>query len=652
MNSTRVLGALLIASLVDLAAIVVTGDVSFLGSVGSTGFVLRIAFALVLLGVSYVRRKEPRRAALYGYAVVLLVLVSLLHVRGYRLRGDGLWYYSYAHSVAIDGDVDLGNQYRRLGIDTARGSQTVRETGRARYTFPVGAPLAWVPFVWLGHVGAAFRNAYGLETAYDGYADPYFHAVALGNLLIGWLGLLVLDRFLRRWFPPWVAFWATAGVGLGSFFSWYLAYHSIYTHALTFLLIVLFLELWVRGPSSVREYALLGLVLGAAACVRWQNAVFCLLPAYTLAGKLCQKDWRFVAGAGGAFGLAVLLGLVPQFWSWNQIFGSYYVGVPQGVGYVRWLEPFVTETLFASRHGLFSWSPLLLFAALGLPGFVRRQPRTGLPLLGMLVLLTYINSSVTDWWAGGSFGARRFDSVLPILALGLATTIAYADALVRRQPRAVTAALVVMFVIGNGLLMEQYRKGRIPVDATISWENAAEGGLEDIFDAVGYPFSFPMNWLFAFRYDRPKTQYDILIGNYLFHSMHNLGGLIELGSSDPPFIGNGWGGVERFRDTDREVRLARGPRSGIFVPTDRAESLRVTIECAVPEGVEPVPVEVSVNGARVGALFPSVEMAEHAFNVDARFWRRVNLLELVPVEDTAGEPFLAVDRLRFEQLSP
>ena len=298
MNSTRVLGALLIASLVDLAAIVVTGDVSFLGSVGSTGFVLRIAFALVLLGVSYVRRKEPRRAALYGYAVVLLVLVSLLHVRGYRLRGDGLWYYSYAHSVAIDGDVDLGNQYRRLGIDTARGSQTVRETGRARYTFPVGAPLAWVPFVWLGHVGAAFRNAYGLETAYDGYADPYFHAVALGNLLIGWLGLLVLDRFLRRWFPPWVAFWATAGVGLGSFFSWYLAYHSIYTHALTFLLIVLFLELWVRGPSSVREYALLGLVLGAAACVRWQNAVFCLLPAYTLAGKLCQKDWRFVAGAG------------------------------------------------------------------------------------------------------------------------------------------------------------------------------------------------------------------------------------------------------------------------------------------------------------------------------------------------------------------
>ena len=100
------------------------------------------------------------------------------------------------------------------------------------------------------------------------------------------------------------------------------------------------------------------------------------------------------------------------------------------------------------------------------------------------------------------------------------------------------------------------------------------------------------------------------------------------------------------------MRVAKGPRSGVFIPTDRPETLRVYIECAVPEGVEPVPVEVFVNGARVGAFFPSVAMVEHAFNVDARFWQRVNLLELVPVEDTAGEPFLAVDRLRFERLSP
>jgi hypothetical protein len=78
----------------------------------------------------------------------------------------------------------------------------VRETGLARFTFPVGGPMLWVPFVELGHLGAALRNAYGLATSYDGFSNPYFNAVALGNLLIGWTGLIVLDRLLRRWFSP------------------------------------------------------------------------------------------------------------------------------------------------------------------------------------------------------------------------------------------------------------------------------------------------------------------------------------------------------------------------------------------------------------------------------------------------------------------
>jgi len=59
-----------------------------------------------------------------------LVCLRLLHFRGYS--GDGLWYYSLAHSVAFDGDIDLGDQYRRLCIESASGSQPVRETGRPR----------------------------------------------------------------------------------------------------------------------------------------------------------------------------------------------------------------------------------------------------------------------------------------------------------------------------------------------------------------------------------------------------------------------------------------------------------------------------------------------------------------------------------------
>ena len=648
--SRRALRAAILLVFLDLALLVSTGGISLIGPASGEGFAFRIAVALALLGVSY--RLDGKCAALHGYAALLLLALPLLHFRGFRLRGDGLWYYSYAHSLAMDGDVELQNQYRTLGIDDRRGSQLVRETGRARYTFPVGAPMAWVPLLWLGHASVWWSNVYGMENAYDGLADPYLHTVALGNLLFGWLGLLVLDRFLRKWFSPWVSFVATIGIGAASFLAWYVTYHAIYTHALTFLVVVLFLKKWSDGPSSVRDFALLGLILGIAVSVRWQNAVFGLLPAWSLRAWVFRREWRFIAIAGASFGALLLLGVLPQLVSWKLIFGRFYVGVPQGIGYVRWLDPFLTEILFASRHGLFSWSPVLLFAALGLPGFIRREPAVGAPLVALLLILTYVNSTVSDWWGGGSFGARRFDSVLPVFALGLATTIRFAVALVERYPKAVVSATLAAFVVGNGLLMEQYRKGRIPVDDTISWQTAAEGGLEDIFDGVGYPFSFPMNWLFAARYDRPRTQYDILVGKYLFHRMHHLNGIIDLGLDDPPFIGNGWSGVRDWRERRREVRFALGPRAGLFVPTDRAEPLRLFIECAAPPGEQAIPVEVWLNGARLGGFFPGVGMTEHAFTAEAGFWQRINLLELVPSEETAGRPFLAVDGLRFERLEP
>jgi hypothetical protein len=635
---------------IDLGLIVLSGGLSAFGPLDSGGFTFRLVSALFLLGLHYFLARRPEKASFYGYLGLLLLLIPLLHFRGYRLRGDGLWYYSYAHSVSFDRDIDLTNQYQRLGIDHFRGSQPVRESGLARYTFPVGAPLMWVPFVQVGHLGVWLRNVHGIETAYDGYSDPYFHSVALSSLLIGWVGLLVLDRFLRRWFSPAMSFATVAATGFASFLMWYLAYQPIYTHTLTFLLICSLLLRWVHHREAASDFAILGLLLGAAACVRWQNAVFGILPALSLARGLMDKRWRFSLTGAGALAGTFLLGILPQLVTWKIIFDRFWIGVPLGAGYMRWADPFLTETLFSSRHGLFSWSPVLIFAAFGLFGFLWRHPRFGLPLMCLLILQTYINSAVADWWAGGSFGARRFDSVLPILALGLATAVAWLSKFVRRRPEAVVAGLLILFISANGLFMEQYRKGRIPTDDTISWETAAQGILEDVFDAVGYPFSFPANWIFAAKYDRPKTQYDLLVGKYLFHRMNNLGGVIELGENDPPFIGNGWSGVTDWEDRPRTLRLAVGPRAGIFVPTDRAEPLRIFIECAAPKQTEPQWVEVWLNGQRLGGFLPGKEMKEHVVTTDERWWRRINLLELAASKETHGNPYLAVDRLRFERL--
>jgi hypothetical protein len=367
--------------------------------------------------------------------------------------------------------------------------------------------------------------------------------------------------------------------------------------------------------------------------------------------RLLRREWRGLALSSATLGGAFLLGVLPQLLSWKAIFDRFYVGVPLGADYVRWDDPFLSAVLFSSRHGLFSWSPILLAAAIGFAGFVRAHPRRGLPLAAVALLVWYVNGTVADWWGGGSYGARRFDSALPILALGLGTAILYLADLVRRHPRAVTAIAVAATIGANALLMEQYRKGRIPVDDTLSWQSAAEAGLEDWFDAFGYPFSFPMNWIFAARYDRPKTQYDILVGKYLFHRMGGLDGLIDLGPEDPPFIGNGWSGLRDWKEREREVRLASAEGAFIFVPVFRPEPLRILIDCAVPEGAEPVPVEIRLNGRRLKAFVPTVAMDEQVMTAETASWQRINVLAIVPAGPAAG-PVLAVDRFRFERLEP
>lgn len=285
---------------------------------------------------------------------------------------------------------------------------TVRETGLPRNTFPIGAGLLWIPFLALGHLGAGLRNLHGQSTAYDGFADPYLHAVALGGLVIGWLGLLVLDRLLRRWFSPGTAFAAATGAVLGSFLFWYVAYQPIYTHAPSFLLATIFIERWIRGSKRPKDFAILGLLLGVAACVRWQNAILGFLPLWTLFGMVLERA-RLAIRNAGALAAAFLVAFTPQLMAWKILFGRFYVGVPLGEDYMRWSQPFLGEVLFSSRHGLFSWSPILLFATVGLLFFLRREPRLGIPLALLLAGLTYVNGSVADWWAGGSFGARRFD---------------------------------------------------------------------------------------------------------------------------------------------------------------------------------------------------------------------------------------------------
>ena len=282
--------ALLLVSC-DLACVVMTGGVSLVGATSATGFWLRCVLFVGLVFATTLASK--RRVALRSYVVAFVFLLALLHFRGYRLRGDGLLVLLVRALARLRSrcrsfeSVHQARHRRCQRLATGPGNGACHDTrflsgGRSpgsrgfgsdmapsssrtfteRRRFMMGSPIP-ISIRWPSATCSSVGSACSCSTAFS----------------VG--GFPTTSRFSRLW-----------ASGLGSFLGWYLAYHAIYTHALTFCLVAVFLDRWSAGPESVKDYAILGLVLGFATCVRWQNGVFGLLLAPALIARLRERTGR------------------------------------------------------------------------------------------------------------------------------------------------------------------------------------------------------------------------------------------------------------------------------------------------------------------------------------------------------------------------
>ena len=358
-----------------------------------------------------------RRSLLLALALGLPALLVQLSLPVPRLTADAVEYYSHLRSLYFDRDLDFANEFEHFGILT-RGDKVVKTvTGHRRTIFSVGPALLWMPFYAAGDVVA--RTQGDIE---DGYSPWHIRAVCLGSLAYIVTGLLLLRRVLGDVVAPAAADVTILVLFYATFLCWYAVGEPVMSHAGSFFLAASILALWwpARREMSLLRAVALGALIGLAATVRWQNAVLLLLPALSLLPGLRRALARTL-GAGSLMLLAFGLGALPQLLAWKVIFGQYLLAdPPHGRDFLRLDHPYLLQTLFSSRHGLLYWTPLLWGALLGYALFLRRDARTGLTLLAPVLVMGYVNICSGDWWAGGSFSNRRFDSLLPILALGLA----------------------------------------------------------------------------------------------------------------------------------------------------------------------------------------------------------------------------------------
>ncbi len=578
---------------------------------------------------------------------LLLGLPPLLAQRALpvpRLDADSAEYFALLRSLYCDRDVDLANEYEHFGLLERYDKIRPTVTGHRRTIFSVGPALLWLPF-YAG--GDALARASG--EVEDGYSAWHVRAVACGSLVYVVMGLLLLDVPLRSLVSHRLATASLLLLFYATFLWWYAVYEPVMSHAGSFALSALALRLqWDQRSRLERPRALaLGLVLGLAATVRWQNGLLLLLPGLALLGQLLpalrRRAWA-PAGALVTTGLLTLaafgLGALPQMLAWKAIFGSYLLAdPPHGADFLRLDHPYLWQTFFSSRHGLLYWTPVLWGVALGALAFVRRERWRAALLLVPAVLMSYVNACSGDWWAGGSFSNRRFDSVLPLVAPALALGLAALVSAVRRRPALALGAAGALLTLFNLLFMQQYRRNLVPRDDTLAFADVAGNNAALLQSAVGTPLAWPANWLFAARHDLPVRQYDRMVGQYLFYRQNNLGGVIDLGDErvDTALLDESWSRPLPC-GPGAVCRSPRGP-ARLFVPLDVPETLDVTLRLRGHGELGLI-----VGGLPLAQLPLSAELRDVTLRAPAGLWRReLNELRFVPGPGSEAQ----VDRLVF-----
>ncbi len=605
---------------------------------GRTPGVLALVIVTAVTAIALARdrvRHSRRRAALVFAWLFAIGLAFQLHLNA-RLQSDGFYYFSYLRSLAFDRDVDFRNDYTLLGLGDKPHLFQPTQTGHAQSAASIGPAIIWAPFFAAGHVVALRLSATNPDVDANGISFPYRQSVCVAGLLYGLIGCWFCFRLTGLFFDARVAALATTLAVLGSFILWYLIKEPSMTHGPSMAAVAGFVWAWIatRNGRTTRQWAWLGAIAGFMTLIRWQNALFALLPAWdaiaalVVAARTSDRPRVIRVLTGGAiFTCSATLAFIPQMIAWHAIYGSWLAVSPIGPQ-IRWTAPQLADILWSSRNGLLSWSPILYVGAIGLVMFAASVPAVGIPVLVAVAVMTYFNAAVQDWWGSDGFGGRRFDGTIPFFCLGIAAFARDAAALARRHPLRIVAACGALLVLWNLTLISVAQTGLFRLGTPVSFGEAGAAQALAFHRWLGNPFTYPASLVFSFRNGLPPGRYDLLGVNRFLGDPVRPYGRIDIGAEDGSLVGEGWHAAEK--EGPITFRWAASPAT-VLIPLDHAAPLtvQVRVHAFTYPGATPQTMALTVNGRTFGPVpVPERwETLEFTTGIDA--WRgRVNRVQL------------------------
>ncbi len=421
--------------------------------------------------------------------ILVLFFVLTLPLLNPWVRGDGVGYYAYARALLIQHDLDFAPDYQHANTSFREGrvdeagevrSEFRTGTGHVENHFTIGPAILWSPFLLTAHAGVLIARAFGSSVAADGFSAPYRFAMALGTAFYGFLALLISFRLARKFVSEQAALLATLAVWGGSSLAVYMYFNPSWSHAHSAFMVAAFVFYWqqTREQRSLLQWTALGAIAGLMLDVYYANAMILLIVLAEALHDLRQiaAERRYgvlprVLGGYALFSLALIVVFSPAVISKRIVYGSLLQ-----TGYItvylwNWKSPVLLQVLFSANHGLLSWTPLLLFAILGVFLFARKFSRIGVPIACAVIAYYYFIALYPDWAGISSFGNRFFVSLTAFFILGLAMFLQFLVDRFRsaKTAYAATSVLLICFVAWNVGLMFQWGSHMIPARGPVSW---------------------------------------------------------------------------------------------------------------------------------------------------------------------------------------
>ena len=427
--------------------------------------------------------------------VLLIVCIFIFSAKQWRkddkvIAMDVVSYYAYLPATFIFHDIKLE---KRETFDKGLFWPEPLPDGNKVIKTSMGMSVLYSPFFLISHGIAKLTGDKAL-----GYTPIYKMGLLVSAVFYLLIGLIFLRRILKNYFSEPITALTILTIVLGTNLLNYSTYDACMSHSYNFALITAFVWFtiqWYKSPKLL-SLLFLGLLSGLITLVRPSNIVVLLFFfVYGVFSKETLKQrFELIFSKFHWFifmGLAFTLVWVPQFIYWWSITGNFMVNSYPDEQFF-WGNPHFIGGLFSYRKGWLVYTPVMIFALLGIPFLFKKLKEFSWAITVFILIATYIIVSWWCWWYGGSFGMRSYIDYYGILAIPMslffATLWEY-----RKYAKILVFAIVSLSLAQNYFFQEKYRRSSIHYDSTTKasfwhsfWHLNPQNGYWELLEKPDY----------------------------------------------------------------------------------------------------------------------------------------------------------------------